>query len=131
MVDEWDPDYTDISLSLSYTVNTEDVCNCNDEYHGWYYECDCPSDPRVTWIGYRVRIPQKPIKTAPVDTMYTIQVFDMDINKSEVHDRDLFCTENMTAEFSVINSISYENNKTYVGYLKKYVQGTDTSVPLR
>ena len=44
MIDEFDPNYTDILLSTSYTINPNDECRCPEyEQNLWDYdECDCP-----------------------------------------------------------------------------------------
>lgn len=125
MVDKWDPVYTDIMISRSYSVNPNDVCRCDDYFYSSYgSDCECPTDPRVKWMGCRVRIPQKPIRTEPIDTTYVVQIYNVDTYKSDVNNRDLFCSENLIAEFSVSDSISHESNETYVEYLKNYTRNT-------
>lgn len=125
MLTTYDTKYTDIYTKCSYIVNPSDICNCNNDYYFSDSDtCDCPSDPRVKWIGINARIAQNPINTNPIDSIYIIRIFDSDIYESGVNDSELFCDGNLTSEFVIQNSISYDSDKTYVGYLKKYLFGT-------
>ena len=90
------------------------------------YMCNCPVDPRVTWRGYSIRIAQNPIKTLPKNTTYVITMFEIETHASCVKNHENFCSENMVAEFSVMNSMSCDTNKTYIELLKKYTQDTSS-----
>lgn len=120
MLADYDSTHTEIYTDCSYVVNEDDICTCENYYNqSSDDDCDCPRDPRVTWSGIMLRVPQKPIKTAPMDSMYNIRVFDEETHESMSGDvLSLFVEENMTHEFSIMSTISRESDETYVHLLK-------------
>ena len=122
MIDDFDPNSTEISTTSSYIIHPDDICYCDKDFlDNGNYDCGCTQNPRVTWLGVNVRITQRPIKTTPINSVYSIRCFEAQTYESDVYDRNLFCPENMKAEFSISDSISYESEKTYIDFLKRYV----------
>jgi len=129
-MDPYDPNYTEITTVAAYEINPEDICDC-DISSMWFTECWCDAPgnakyARVDWFGVIVRIAQNPIKTAPMDSGYTISIFKTNEHlKADVDDYDLFCPENLKAEFTVFNSLSLDYDETHIKYIKKYVMNSD------
>ena len=123
----YEESYTYLFNHVEYKTNEDDICECFNTLPGWTPPmecyCDAPDDPRVYASMIHVRVVGEPIKTRPMDSTYTIRIYETECRESKVSS-SLFKENDIVTEFSIHDTISRDHDKTHVDYLRKYVPKT-------
>jgi hypothetical protein len=108
----YNEDYCNIFNFVHTKKNEEDICRC-DIYYSW---CECDT-PRVLYTLVCVNAIGNPIRTKPLDSIYSISIFQTE-TRCDINVFTDFDESNMLFEFSIENTISRDADSTYLKFLQ-------------